>query len=102
MQLSAAKKASSSGAPISDGDTVWIKVMTGKYIGEIDGTTKKEWVKARGVKKDKEHALKIEKKGGGTVESGDVVNIVMPNGAHMDVMGSAVRARYYDPRGKWQ
>jgi len=102
MQLSAAKKASSSGAPISDGDTVYIKVQTGKYIGEIDGTTKKEWVKARGTKKDAEHAMQIEKKGGGEIESGDIVMFKMPNGAHMDVMGSAVRARYYDPRGEWQ
>eukprot|EP00929_Paragymnodinium_shiwhaense_P105011 TRINITY_DN698_c0_g2_i5.p2 TRINITY_DN698_c0_g2~~TRINITY_DN698_c0_g2_i5.p2 ORF type:complete len:209 (-),score=60.78 TRINITY_DN698_c0_g2_i5:220-846(-) len=100
--LCAAKKAASKGDPICDGDTIYIKVMTGRYVGEIDGTTKKEWVKARGTKKDSEHALKIEKRGGGEVESGDIVKIVMPNGVHMDVMGSAVRARYYDPRGKWQ
>ena len=35
--------------------------MTGRYVGELDGTTKLEWVKARGKAKDKEHALKIEK-----------------------------------------
>merc|ERR1712079_565424 len=23
-------------------------------------------------------------------------------GVHMDIVGSAVRARYYDPRGEWQ
>eukprot|EP00401_Gymnodinium_catenatum_P008094 CAMPEP_0117567080 /NCGR_PEP_ID=MMETSP0784-20121206/57418_1 /TAXON_ID=39447 /ORGANISM="" /LENGTH=312 /DNA_ID=CAMNT_0005364931 /DNA_START=95 /DNA_END=1034 /DNA_ORIENTATION=- len=102
VALCAAKKKASGGDPVCDGDTVYIKVMTGRYVGEIDGTTKKEWVKARGTKKDKEHALKIEKKGGGEVESGDIVMFVMPNGAHMDVMGSAVRARYYDPRGEWQ
>lgn len=99
----AAKKASkSSGEPIEAGDTVYIKVHTGRYIGELDGTTRKEWVKARGTKKDKDHGLVIEKKGGGPIESGDVVYLVMPQGVHMDVLGSAVRARYYDPKGEWQ
>lgn len=66
------------------------QVMTGRYVGELDGTTKLEWVKAqqrfcrvvpsgvvgtytnefvdvlvvaeaRGKQKDKEHALTIEK-----------------------------------------
>ncbi|CAE8665275.1 unnamed protein product, partial [Polarella glacialis] len=98
----AAKKAG--GEAINHGDTVYIKVMTGKYIGEVDGTTKLEWVKARGAKKDKEHALTIEKVGDkeAPIKSGDTVMIVMPNGVHMDVLGSAVRARYYDPRGQWQ
>lgn len=90
------------GNPISDGDQVYIKVWTGRYIGEIDGTTKKEWVKARGTKKDQAHRLTIEKFEGGEIQSGDIIYIVMPNGVHMDVMGSAVRARYYDPRGEWQ
>jgi len=106
----AARKAAAKGggAPIEDGDTVYVKVMTGKYIGELDGTSKKEWVKARGTKKDADHALTIEKRGGGQVQSGDTIKLVMPltvtNGTkiHMDVVGSAVRARYYDPRGKWQ
>lgn len=103
-----AAKKKKANAPICDGDTVYIKVMTGRYIGEIDGTSKKEWVKARGTKKDDLHALTIEKRGGGEVESGDQVKLVMPlaqtNGTkvHMDVVGSAVRARYYDPRGEWQ
>ena len=63
---------------------------------------------ARGTKKDQDHALTIEKAGGGEVESGDIVKLVMPlsqtNGTkiHMDVVGSAVRARHYDPRGEWQ
>ncbi|CAE7335927.1 BPM1 [Symbiodinium sp. KB8] len=59
VQLRAAKK--STGEPLMHGDTVYVKVMTGRYIGELDGTTKLEWVKARGTKKDKEHALTIEK-----------------------------------------
>lgn len=98
----------SEGEPICDGDTVYIKVKTGRYIGELDGTSRKEWVKARGQKKDAEHALTIEKPGGGEVQSGDMIKIVMPlavtNGTkiHMDIVGSAVRARYYDPRGEWQ
>lgn len=98
----AAKKRTGLGSPISDGDQVYIKVWTGRYIGEVDGTTKKEWVKARGTRKDKEHCLTIEKFEGGEIQSGDIIYIVMPNGVHMDVMGSAVRARYYDPRGEWQ
>eukprot|EP00931_Biecheleriopsis_adriatica_P074315 TRINITY_DN483_c0_g2_i1.p1 TRINITY_DN483_c0_g2~~TRINITY_DN483_c0_g2_i1.p1 ORF type:complete len:217 (+),score=47.50 TRINITY_DN483_c0_g2_i1:55-705(+) len=97
--LEAAKK--KSGETISHGDTVYIKCHTGKYIGELDGTTKIEWVKARGTKKDKEHALKLERdRGDGPVESGDTVMIVMPNEKHIDVMGSAVRARNYNPRGE--
>mmetsp|Transcript_1941 Transcript_1941/g.2110 ORF Transcript_1941/g.2110 Transcript_1941/m.2110 type:complete len:137 (-) Transcript_1941:143-553(-) len=78
--------------------------MTGRYVGELDGTTKLEWVKARGKQKDKEHALKIEKvtNRDEPVKNGDVVMFVMPTGVHMDVLGSAVRARYYDPRGEWQ
>lgn len=106
--MRAAKKAAAGGAPICDGDTVYIKVSTGKYIGELDGTSRKEWVKARGTKKDADHALTIEKAGGGEISSGDIVKIVMPlsvtNGTklHMDVVGSAVRARYYDQRGEWQ
>lgn len=86
------------------GDTVYIKVMTGRYVGELDGTTKLEWVKARGKQKDKEHALTIEKMTNRDepVKNGDVVMFVMPTGVHMDVLGSAVRARYYDPRGEWQ
>merc|ERR1712187_403985 len=105
--LQAAKK-STGGSVIHGGNTVYIKVMTGRYIGELDGTSRKEWVKARGTKKDKDHALTIEKAGGGEIESGDTIRIVMPlsvtNGTkiHMDVGGSAVRARYYDPRGEWQ
>lgn len=104
----AKKKAAGLGDPISDGDTIFIKVMTGRYIGELDGTSKKEWVKARGTKKDDKHALTIEKRGGGEIETGDEVKIVMPlaqtnnTKIHMDVVGSAVRARYYDPRGEWQ
>lgn len=98
----AASKGKALGDVISDGDEVYIKTWTGRYIGEIDGTTKKEWVKARGKKKDRDHCLIIEKFEGGEVRSGDIIYIVMPNGAHMDVMGSAVRARYYDPRGEWQ
>merc|ERR1712187_240445 len=91
--LQAAKK-STGGSVIEDGDTVYIKVMTGRYIGELDGTSRKEWVKARGTKKDELHALTIK--------------IVMPlqvtNGTkvHMDIVGSAVRARHYGPRGEWQ
>jgi len=106
VMLNAAKK--SGGSPISDGDTIYIKTHTGRYIGELDGTSRKEWVKARGTKKDADHALTIEKPGGGEVESGDMIKIVMPlsvtNGTkiHMDIVGSAVRARYYDPRGEWQ
>eukprot|EP00913_Durusdinium_trenchii_P020890 g19628.t1 len=89
---------------IMHGDTVYIKVMTGRYVGELDGTTKLEWVKARGKQKDKEHALTIEKMNNRDepVKNGDVVMFVMPTGVHMDVLGSAVRARYYDPRGEWQ
>lgn len=108
MVLSAAKRATSQGAPICDGDEVFIKVHTGRYIGELDGTSRKEWVKARGTKKDPQHALTLEKPGGGEVESGDIIKLVMPtsqtNGTkvHMDIVGSAVRARYYDPRGEWQ
>jgi len=104
----AAKKKAAGGEPICDGDTVFIKVQTGRYIGELDGTSRKEWVKARGTKKDEDHALTIEKPGGGEVESGDMIKLVMPltvtNGTkvHMDIVGSAVRARYYDPRGEWQ
>ncbi|CAE8597266.1 unnamed protein product, partial [Polarella glacialis] len=92
------------GDNIKHGDKVYIKVMTGRYIGEIDGTTKLEWVKARGTKKDKEHELTIEKVGDKEtpIKSGDTVMIVMPTGVHMDVLGSAVRARHYDPRGQWQ
>mmetsp|Transcript_41771 Transcript_41771/g.94284 ORF Transcript_41771/g.94284 Transcript_41771/m.94284 type:complete len:235 (+) Transcript_41771:80-784(+) len=106
LMLKAAKKAS--GSPISDGDTVYIKVHTGRYIGDLDGTSRKEWVKARGTKKDEGHALTIEKPGGGEIESGDTIKLVMPlavtNGTkiHMDIVGSAVRARHYDPRGEWQ
>jgi len=106
--LHAAKKKAAEGSPICDGDTVYIKVHTGRYIGELDGTSRKEWVKARGTKKDEDHALTIEKPGGGEIESGDTIKIVMPltvtNGTkiHMDIVGSAVRARYYDPRGEWQ
>jgi len=106
--LYAAKKKAAEGSPVCDGDTIYIKVHTGRYIGEIDGTSRKEWVKARGTKKDADHALTIEKPGGGQVESGDTIKIVMPltvtNGTkiHMDIVGSAVRARYYDPRGEWQ
>ncbi|CAE8597222.1 unnamed protein product, partial [Polarella glacialis] len=76
------------GETIKHGDTVYIKVMTGKYIGEVDGTTKLEWVKARGAKKDKEHALTLEKVGDKEepVKSGDTIMIVMPNGVHMDVL----------------
>jgi len=102
------KKKDAGGEPICDGDVVYIKVHTGKYIGELDGTSRKEWVKARGTKKDENHALTIEKPGGGEVESGDMIKLVMPltvtNGTkvHMDIVGSAVRARYYDPRGEWQ
>lgn len=94
--------------PIEAGDTIYIKVQTGRYIGELDGTSRKEWVKARGTKKDAAHALTIEKAGGGAIESGDTIKIVMPlevtNGTkvHMDIVGSAVRARHYDPRGEWQ
>jgi len=104
----AAKKKAAGGEPICDGGTVYIKVHTGRYIGELDGTSRKEWVKARGTKKDEDHALTIEKPGGGEVESGDMIKLVMPltvtNGTkvHMDIVGSAVRARYYDPRGEWQ
>lgn len=102
VQLRAAKK--STGEPLMHGDTVYVKVMTGRYIGELDGTTKLEWVKARGTKKDKEHALTIEKMNNRDepIKNGDVVMFVMPQGVHMDVLGSAVRARYYDPRGEWQ
>lgn len=108
VAMHAAKKKAAGGSPISDGDTIYIKVQTGRYIGDLDGTSRKEWVKARGTKKDEKHALTIEKPGGGPVESGDTVKIVMPlavtNGTkiHMDIVGSAVRARYYDPRGEWQ
>mmetsp|Transcript_62545 Transcript_62545/g.117004 ORF Transcript_62545/g.117004 Transcript_62545/m.117004 type:complete len:229 (+) Transcript_62545:57-743(+) len=100
--LRAAKK--SKGETIMHGDTIYIKVMTGRYVGELDGTTKLEWVKARGTKKDKEHALTIEKMNNRDepIKNGDVVMFVMPQGVHMDVLGSAVRARYYDPRGEWQ
>lgn len=101
--LNAAVASKAGGVPITDGDTVYIKVMTGRYIGDLDGTSKKEWVKARGTQKDKEHALKIERKSGpGGIQSGDIINIVLPNGIHMDVCGSAVRARFYDPKGEWQ
>lgn len=102
VQLRAAKK--QTGETIMHGDTVYIKVMTGRYVGELDGTTKLEWVKARGKQKDKEHALTIEKMTNRDepVKNGDVVMFVMPTGVHMDVLGSAVRARYYDPRGEWQ
>lgn len=108
LMLQAAKKKAAGGSAICDGDTVYIKVMTGRYIGELDGTSRKEWVKARGTKKDELHALTIEKPGGGEIESGDTIKLVMPlkvtNGTkiHMDIVGSAVRARYYDPRGEWQ
>lgn len=104
----AKKKAAKGGSPIEAGDTIYIKVHTGRYIGELDGTSRKEWVKARGTKKDDKHALTIEKAGGGPIESGDTIKIMMPlsvtNGTkiHMDIVGSAVRARYYDPRGEWQ
>jgi len=106
--LFAAKKKASGAAPICDGDKVYIQVHTGRYIGELDGTSRKEWVKARGTKKDELHALTIEKAGGGEIESGNTVRLVMPlaqtNGTkiHMDIVGSAVRARYYDTRGEWQ
>eukprot|EP00930_Biecheleria_cincta_P004250 TRINITY_DN10514_c0_g2_i2.p1 TRINITY_DN10514_c0_g2~~TRINITY_DN10514_c0_g2_i2.p1 ORF type:complete len:219 (+),score=47.60 TRINITY_DN10514_c0_g2_i2:90-746(+) len=98
----AAKK--QTGVPIKHGDTIYIKTMTGRYVGEIDGTTKLEWVKARGTKKDENHAIKIEKMGDKEtpIENGDTVMLVLPNGQHMDVLGSAVRARHYDPRGQWQ
>lgn len=108
VAMAAAKKKKALGEPIADGDTVYIKVHTGRYVGELEGTSKKEWVKARGKKKDDDHALTIEKRGGGEVETGDQIKLVMPlsvtNGTkvHMDVVGSAVRARYYDPRGEWQ
>jgi hypothetical protein len=103
VTLEAATKAAAAGGKIIEsGETIYLKVHTGRYVGEIDGTTKKEWVKARGTKKDKEHALVIEKKGGGEIESGDTVYFVMSNGAHMDVLGSAVRVRYYDMNGQWQ
>lgn len=79
------------------------------------------WGQARGKAKDKEHALTIEKmtnRDGATprllkkavasllmsskessrecsssepVKNGDVVMFVMPQGVHMDVLGSAVR-----------
>lgn len=104
----AAKKKAAAKDPVCDGDTIYIKVHTGRYLGELDGTSRKEWVKARGTKKDKDHALTIEKAGGGPVESGDTIRVVMPltvtNGTkiHMDIVGSAVRARYYDTRGEWQ
>eukprot|EP00438_Fugacium_kawagutii_P006460 Skav224964 [mRNA] locus=scaffold3893:6287:8477:+ [translate_table: standard] len=63
-----------------------------------------DMTQARGKQKDKEHALKIEKvtNRDEPVKNGDVVMFVMPTGVHMDVLGSAVRARYYDPRGEWQ
>eukprot|EP00933_Yihiella_yeosuensis_P010049 TRINITY_DN11629_c1_g1_i1.p1 TRINITY_DN11629_c1_g1~~TRINITY_DN11629_c1_g1_i1.p1 ORF type:complete len:234 (+),score=54.14 TRINITY_DN11629_c1_g1_i1:141-842(+) len=102
--LHAAKKKAAGGDKIMHGDTVYIKVQTGRYIGELDGTTKIEWVKARGTKKDKAHALTIEKVGDTSepIKNGDTVMLVMPTGVHVDVLGSAVRARYYDPRGQWQ
>ncbi|CAJ1361021.1 unnamed protein product [Effrenium voratum] len=79
VQLRAAKKAT--GDTIMHGDTVYIKVMTGRYVGELDGTTKLEWVKARGTKKDKEHALTIEKMNNRDepIKNGDVVMFVMPS-----------------------
>mmetsp|Transcript_45757 Transcript_45757/g.116242 ORF Transcript_45757/g.116242 Transcript_45757/m.116242 type:complete len:263 (+) Transcript_45757:61-849(+) len=104
----AAKKKANAGSAVCDGDTVYIKVHTGRYIGELDGTSRKEWVKARGTKKDALHALTIEKTGGGEIQSGDAIKLVMPlaqtNGTkiHMDIVGSAVRARFYDARGDWQ
>jgi len=47
VTLEAAKKAAAAGGKIIEsGETIYLKVHTGRYIGEIDGTTKKEGVKA--------------------------------------------------------
>merc|ERR1712232_176294 len=76
------------------------------YIGDLDDPQDFDypiWVKARGKKKDSEHGLRIEKdRGTGAIESGDVIRLVVKTGVHVDVLGSAVRARYYDQRGQWQ
>lgn len=99
----AAKKRSQQPKPIMHRDIVYIRVHTGRYIGELDGTTKLEWVKARGIKKDPDHALMLERTNGdGPVESGDTVLIGMPTGVHIDILGPDVRARHYDPEAEWQ
>lgn len=88
-----------------DGDLVYLKVHTGRYIGELDGTSRKEWVKARGKSKGAQHALQIEKKSGGAICSGDEVYLAVTAGRRrlsIECFDGAVRAREYNPRGDAQ
>jgi len=90
-------------------------MWTGKYLGDLDDTEDKfgypVWVKARGDEKDDDHALIIEKvdaagrqraSAQSPINSGDLVRFVMNTGAHMDVVGTGVRARWYDTAGLYQ
>mmetsp|Transcript_24919 Transcript_24919/g.57880 ORF Transcript_24919/g.57880 Transcript_24919/m.57880 type:complete len:251 (-) Transcript_24919:52-804(-) len=93
---------------ILHGDSIWLRAHTGMYIGDLDDPNDFDypiWVKARGRRKDQRNQLRIEKEEDMKVpvESGDVVRLViMKTGVHIDCLGSAVRARYYDEKGKWQ
>mmetsp|Transcript_4777 Transcript_4777/g.8206 ORF Transcript_4777/g.8206 Transcript_4777/m.8206 type:complete len:297 (-) Transcript_4777:22-912(-) len=100
---------------IRDGDVIFLKMWTGMYLGDLDDTEDKYaypvWVKARGDVKDDDHALIIERvdnrraqRGAPSspIMSGDLVRIVMNTGAHMDVVGTGVRARWYDKSGQYQ
>ncbi|CAK0877546.1 unnamed protein product, partial [Prorocentrum cordatum] len=79
VTVHAAKKAAAK-QPIEAGDTVYIRVHTGS--------------------KDKDHALTIEKKGGGTIESGDQGEYLDGNPLDRAPDGE-VKSRWRD-EGEWQ
>eukprot|EP00403_Amphidinium_massartii_P026479 CAMPEP_0178392578 /NCGR_PEP_ID=MMETSP0689_2-20121128/11750_1 /TAXON_ID=160604 /ORGANISM="Amphidinium massartii, Strain CS-259" /LENGTH=289 /DNA_ID=CAMNT_0020013155 /DNA_START=47 /DNA_END=916 /DNA_ORIENTATION=- len=107
-------KTSTSKEVVYDNDVVYLRMHTGKYLGDLDDDEDRfnypVWVKARGDHKDDNHALIVEKEmrrqqsgpDADVIQSGDVVRFIMKTGAHMDVVGSGVRARYRDPQGQYQ
>jgi hypothetical protein len=83
---------------IRSGDTVFLKTLSGvgKHI-DVEGTV----VRARWESQGDWQALVIEKEGGGSVSSGDIVYLKAHTGAHIDILDESVQARWTD-KGSWQ
>jgi len=87
--MEAAKKAAAaSGAPIMDGDTVFIKGHTGALINAEPNA---DSVHARCAIKADRATLVIEKEGGGQIMSGDKIYLKCYRGGYIEVQGDMVR-----------
>jgi len=83
---------------VQSGDTIFLKTRSGNgnHI-DVQGSA----VRARWESRGNWQAMKILKKHGGSVHSGDLIYLRAHTGSQIDVTGEAVQARF-DDQGTWQ